>query len=72
MLNTAPCTGVAGFVVNDDRELLLIQEKYLQSLKTPIWKLPGGLAEPGEPPGTYNNQDFIQCFQEGCLRSDHA
>jgi 8-oxo-dGTP pyrophosphatase MutT (NUDIX family) len=40
--------GVAGLVVNDKDELLVIQEKYLRSLRRPIWKFPGGLADPGE------------------------
>ena len=40
-------TGVGGFVLNDKNELLLIQEKYLTSLRRPIWKMPGGLADPG-------------------------
>lgn len=40
--------GVAGFVVNDKNQLLVIQEKYLIALKRPIWKLPGGLADPGK------------------------
>ena len=40
-------SGVGGFVLNDKNELLVIQEKYLTSLKRPIWKIPGGLADPG-------------------------
>ena len=40
--------GVAGFVVTDDNRLLLIQERYLVSLKYRHWKLPGGLADPGK------------------------
>ncbi|XP_078680165.1 uncharacterized protein LOC144915567 isoform X2 [Branchiostoma floridae x Branchiostoma belcheri] len=39
--------GVAGFVVNDRNEVLVIQEKYTHSVQA-HWKLPGGLAEPGE------------------------
>ncbi|KAH9503889.1 nudix (nucleoside diphosphate linked moiety X)-type motif 8 [Bulinus truncatus] len=43
--------GVAGFVVNDADELLVIREKYqgLQKENTlAVWKLPGGLADAGE------------------------
>lgn len=39
--------GVGGFVLNDNNDLLVIQEKYLTSLKRPIWKIPGGMADPG-------------------------
>ncbi|ESO97916.1 hypothetical protein LOTGIDRAFT_103505, partial [Lottia gigantea] len=37
--------GVGGFVVNDNNELLVIQEKYADRR---LWKLPGGHADPGE------------------------
>jgi len=37
--------GVGGFVVNDNDEILVIQEKY--SLQRQ-WKLPGGYVDPGE------------------------
>ena len=37
--------GVAGFVVNDKNQLLVIQEKFNISKKH--WKLPGGLADKG-------------------------
>ena len=40
-------TGVAGFVVNDKNQLLVIQEKFNISKKH--WKLPGGLADKGMP-----------------------
>ena len=40
-------TGVAGLVINEKNEVLVIQERYLVSLKKPIWKFPGGLADPG-------------------------
>ena len=40
-------SGVAGCVVNDKNEVLLVQEKWLRSLKIRHWKLPGGVAEPG-------------------------
>ena len=36
--------GCAGFVVNDKNQVLTIQEKFHQQKH---WKLPGGLAEPG-------------------------
>ena len=39
--------GVAGFVVNEKNEVLLVQEKWLRNLKIIHWKLPGGHAEPG-------------------------
>ena len=40
-------TGVAGFVVNDKQEVLLVQEKWLRNIKFIHWKLPGGVAETG-------------------------
>ena len=40
--------GVAGFVVNDKNEVLLVQEKWVQRLKMVHWKLPGGHADLGE------------------------
>lgn len=40
--------GVAGFVVNDKNQLLVIQEKYHPGTKTASWKLPGGHADKGE------------------------
>lgn len=38
--------GVAGFVVNDNNEVLLITEKWQRNLKF-SWKLPGGVSDPG-------------------------
>ncbi|XP_021346359.1 nucleoside diphosphate-linked moiety X motif 6-like isoform X2 [Mizuhopecten yessoensis] len=38
--------GVAGFVLNDDNQVLVIQERFNISHKH--WKLPGGLADEGE------------------------
>ncbi|XP_070206085.1 uncharacterized protein [Littorina saxatilis] len=40
--------GVAGFVVNAERQLLVIREKYLASNYISSWKLPGGHADKGE------------------------
>jgi len=37
--------GVGGLVVNEHEEILVVQERYL---RTPHWKLPGGLSDPGE------------------------
>ena len=45
--NTHTHTGVAGFVVNDHNEVLLVQEKWLRNIKFIHWKLPGGVAETG-------------------------
>ncbi len=39
--------GVAGFVVNEKNEVLLIQERWIRKLKIVHWKLPGGHAETG-------------------------
>ena len=47
MLHQYFCIGVAGFVVNDKNEVLLVQEKWLRSIKLAHWKLPGGVCEPG-------------------------
>ena len=43
-------SGVAGCVINDKNEVLVVQEKWLRSLKIRHWKLPGGVAEPGRRP----------------------
>lgn len=40
--------GVAGFVVNDRNQLLVIKEKYHPGSVTAKWKLPGGHADKGE------------------------
>ncbi|XP_052802343.1 uncharacterized protein LOC128232684 [Mya arenaria] len=40
--------GVAGFVVNEHNQLLVIQEKYHPGTQSPKWKLPGGHAYKGE------------------------
>jgi len=40
-------SGVAGFVVNEKNELLVIQEKYHPGSKSAKWKLPGGHADKG-------------------------
>ena len=40
--------GVAGFVVNGRGELLVVQEKTGPLRGLDVWKLPGGLADPGE------------------------
>lgn len=40
--------GVAGFVVNDRNQLLVIKEKYHPGTHTATWKLPGGHADKGE------------------------
>lgn len=37
--------GVGGLVINENEKVLVVQERYLY---TPHWKLPGGLADPGE------------------------
>ena len=39
---------MAGFVVNDKNEVLLVQEKWLHNLQVSHWKLPGGHSEPGQ------------------------
>lgn len=39
--------GVAGFVVNDNHEVLVIQERF-NLMISKHWKLPGGLADEGE------------------------
>ena len=38
---------MAGFVVNDKNQLLVIQEKYHPGSPTAKWKLPGGHADKG-------------------------
>ena len=40
-------TGVAGFVVNAEGQVLLVQEKWLKRLSLRHWKLPGGHTEKG-------------------------
>ena len=38
-------TGVAGFVVNAKKQVLVIQEKYHPHTKDAPWKFPGGMAD---------------------------
>jgi len=38
--------GVGGFVVNEKNEILVVKEK--QGIATSIWKIPGGMVDPGE------------------------
>lgn len=40
--------GVGGFVLNDNNELLVIQEKFPGLTRKAVWKLPGGHADVGE------------------------
>uniref|UniRef100_A0A0D6QRC6 Nudix hydrolase domain-containing protein n=1 Tax=Araucaria cunninghamii TaxID=56994 RepID=A0A0D6QRC6_ARACU len=56
-IHKSPCTlpanashqvGVGGFVMNDNRELLVVQEKYGRYRDSGIWKWPTGLLYQGE------------------------
>lgn len=38
--------GVGAVVINDKKQVLVVQEKY-NVLGRPFWKLPGGYVEPG-------------------------
>ena len=49
-------SGVAGCVINDKNEVLVVQERWLRSLKIKHWKLPGGVAEPG---GRVKSHDIL-------------
>ncbi|XP_059144602.1 uncharacterized protein LOC131931784 isoform X2 [Physella acuta] len=40
--------GVAGFVVNDQNQILVIREVFTIQNRVSVWKLPGGLADAGE------------------------
>lgn len=40
--------GVAGFVLNEKKELLVIRERF-SVIQSKPWKLPGGLADKGKP-----------------------
>lgn len=40
--------GVGGLVMNQRKEILLVQEKFSLLNTTPMWKLPGGLVDPHE------------------------
>lgn len=40
--------GVGGFVLNENNEVLCIVEKYNKNKDVKIWKIPGGLIDPGE------------------------
>ena len=51
----SPSAGVAGFVVNEKNELLLIQERRIRNLKVVHWKLPGGHTEPG----VWNTDSYV-------------
>lgn len=46
---TSHFVGVGGFVLNDKREILVVKEK--SGPATQIWKIPGGIADPGEDIG---------------------
>ncbi|XP_070571446.1 nucleoside diphosphate-linked moiety X motif 6-like isoform X2 [Ptychodera flava] len=71
--------GVAGFVINDKNEVLVIQEKYGVSVDgKPAWKLPGGLANTGEDiPETAKREVFEETGIETefisllCFRQQH-
>lgn len=39
--------GVAGVVVNEKNEFLLVQEKWLRNRSIILWKFPGGMADLG-------------------------
>ena len=39
--------GVAGVVVNEKNEFLLVQEKWLRNRSLVMWKFPGGMADLG-------------------------
>ncbi len=39
---------MAGFVVNEKKEVLVIQEKWLRKMKFIHWKFPGGVCDPGQ------------------------
>ncbi len=40
--------GAGGVVLNDERELLVVSERYRRDHSRPYWKLPGGALMPGE------------------------
>ncbi len=39
---------MAGFVVNEKKEVLVIQEKWLRKKNLVHWKFPGGVCDPGQ------------------------
>ncbi|XP_022249044.1 nucleoside diphosphate-linked moiety X motif 6-like isoform X1 [Limulus polyphemus] len=49
--------GVAGLVVNERNQILVIQEKYHTR---PHWKLPGGYADPGEEFGDTARREVLE------------
>ena len=61
---------MAGFVVNDKNEVLLVQEKWLHNLQVSHWKLPGGHSEPGQTSydhlGQANNTSTFNEFVSEC------
>lgn len=53
-------TGVAGFVLNENGELLVIRERF-SVIKSKPWKLPGGLADKGQSSVEVRGKMNIYC-----------
>ncbi len=51
--------GAGALVVNRDRKVLVVTERYAWKKKTQFWKLPGGAMDVGE--------DIMSCAQRECL-----
>eukprot|EP00029_Vermamoeba_vermiformis_P001293 TRINITY_DN11467_c0_g1_i1.p1 TRINITY_DN11467_c0_g1~~TRINITY_DN11467_c0_g1_i1.p1 ORF type:complete len:109 (-),score=22.27 TRINITY_DN11467_c0_g1_i1:196-522(-) len=54
---TTHYVGVGGFVLNDKKELLCVREKYFA---VSPWKLPGGMADPGEDLGEAAKREVFE------------
>ncbi|XP_062583042.1 nucleoside diphosphate-linked moiety X motif 6-like [Saccostrea cucullata] len=51
--------GVAGFVLNEEGELLVIRERY-SVIRSKPWKLPGGLADKGEDLAETSRREVLE------------
>jgi len=49
--------GIGAMVINENREILVVQEKYY---KKPHWKLPGGYVDPGESLPTAVKREVLE------------
>ncbi|XP_071944993.1 nucleoside diphosphate-linked moiety X motif 6-like [Antedon mediterranea] len=54
---TTHYVGVAGFVVNELNQVLLVKERFHKKAK---WKLPGGMADPGEDLGVTAKREVFE------------
>ncbi|XP_033106951.1 nucleoside diphosphate-linked moiety X motif 6-like [Anneissia japonica] len=54
---TTHYVGVAGFVVNENNQVLVVKERFYKKAN---WKLPGGMADPGEDLGVTAKREVFE------------